>query len=652
MIGKISTLLFTILIGFNILWVPSRTLAATEMTTGSLTGVGATVTEALTSETLQEFLDGFIQEKMTEYHVPGAAIVVVKDGEVLYSEGYGYQDVEHKVAVDPDRTIFQVASVSKIFTISGVLQLEEQGLLDLDRDVNEYLKNFQIENDFEEPVRVRHLLTHTDGFETRDLGTFVLDPADLASLEDVLKKDLKSPVQIPGSRIAYGGYGAALAGYLLSQVAEKPFEDYMDENIFQHLDMKNSTFHQILPQEVRENVALVYQYEESDGEFVPSQILYVNTAPTGALSTTPEDMGKFIITLLNRGRFHGAQILHEETVETMFQRQYSPHPSLPGVTYGFMESLYNGQTALIRDGSGVGIRSQIFLLPEQRLGYFYVQNSRGDALADALRDAFLDEFYPAEDTGADPGSGYVSGDLKRYEGIYRPAQTARHTLVKVEALAMNDLKVTANKVGGLTVEAMGEGDVYGSFPEESNWVETEPLLFRGADVERYMAFQENETGEIIGLASAAGYHGAFVKIPWFESSRFLLCLLICYLIAFFVIIVVNVINRRKSGILMRFAGIVSLLYLIGIIGVLYTLFIKRVAGFPAFAFGVSLPAKVMLTVLIAAAVLGAVYGILLIIKWITGRIETSGKVAGLITAIVFLGIASWLHYWNLLGYRF
>jgi CubicO group peptidase (beta-lactamase class C family) len=429
---------------FHILWIPSLTQVTAAAAVGSQVSVKAPEPAAL-----QEFLDGFIQAKMVEYYVPGAAIVVVKDGAVLYSGGYGYQDVENKVPVDPGRTIFRVASVSKLFTISGVLQLEEQGLLDLDRDVNEYLKNLRIENDFEEPVRIRHLLAHTDGFETRDLGTFVLNSADLAPLEDVLKKELKSPVQVPGSTITYGGYGTALAGYLLSQVAGKPFEDYMGENIFEPLEMKNSTFQQILSLDVRENVASVYQYEENSGKFVPAQFLYVNTAPTGALSTTPEDMGKFIITLLNRGQFHGARILQEKTVEKMFQRQYSPHPALPGVTFGFMESQYNGQTALLRDGSGVGIRSQIFLLPEQGVGYFYVQNSRGDELADALRDAFLDTFYPTVPGQATPSapaapasaaapSSYASGDLKRYEGIYRPAQTARHTLVKVEENSKNN----------------------------------------------------------------------------------------------------------------------------------------------------------------------------------------------------------------------
>lgn len=177
------------------------------------------------SEEFERFCDEFFSTQMPEYHVPGAAIVIVKDGKVCFSKGYGYADIEKKIPVEPQKTIFRVASVSKIFTIAGVLQLEESGLIDINQDVNKYLKDFKVENNYEEPIRIKYLLTHTDGFETRDLGTFVQEAADLLHLENILKNDLNSPVQAPGSRITYGGYGTALAGYLISQVKNESFEE-------------------------------------------------------------------------------------------------------------------------------------------------------------------------------------------------------------------------------------------------------------------------------------------------------------------------------------------------------------------------------------------------------------------------------------------
>ncbi len=600
---------------------------------------------------LSEFLDNFFSEKMSEYHIPGAAIVIIQDGKPLISRGYGYANIEKKIPVDPKTTVFRVASVSKIFTITGVLQLAEQGRIDVNNDVNQYLNAFQVDNPYQEPLRIKYLLTHTDGFETRDLGTFVQSPDELLPLETVLKNDLDAPVQEPGSMITYGGYGTALAGHLISQVTHAPFEETIHDNIFTPLDMENSTFYQVLPESMQENIAGIYNFDDAAGQFVPTQFLYVSTAPTGALSTTAEDMGKFLIALLNRGQSGGKRILREETVETMLTRQYSPHPSLPGITYGFMEFFRNGQTGLIRDGSGVGIRSQIFLLPEQNLAYFFVQNTRGDEMADAFNEVFLDEFFPAAENL--PEQQTTPADLKRFEGIYRPAQTAENTLVKAEALAMGDLKVTAAEDGRLIVNVMGESDVYGGFPNESAWAETEPLLFRRVDTERYLAFQENESHQITSLTSGSGYHGAFVKIPWFESNRVQLSLLAAYIALFLATVIVNGVKFIKGERHpLQLSGLVALLFLIGIAGLLYALFLKRVAGFPAFAFGVSPLAKIMLTLLICASVLSVGYLFLLIRYLPISSVRLSDKIFYAVVTIAFAGTVLWLNYWNLLGYKY
>ncbi|MEA4849000.1 MAG: serine hydrolase domain-containing protein [Clostridiaceae bacterium] len=605
------------------------------------------------SEEFERFCDDFFSAKMSEYHVPGAAVVIVKDGKAFFSKGYGYANIEKKIPVEPQKTIFRVASVSKIFTITGILQLEESGLIDINNDVNSYLTNFQVENNYDEPIRIKYLLTHTDGFETRDLGTFVQDTADLLPLESILKNDLNGPVQTPGSKITYGGYGTALAGYLISQVKNESFEEYMNNKIFHPLNMTNSTFQQDLPDNLKENIATVYNFKEDTNKFIPTQFLYVNTAPTGALSTTPEDMGKFLIALLGGGQYGGNTILQEDTVEKMFNRQYTVHPSLPGVTYGFMESLCNGQKGLVRDGSGVGIRSQIFLLPEHNIGYFYVQNTRGDEMVEEFNDAFMDRFFPDSDKEIKPEKAMDINKLARYEGIYRPSQTARHTLVKMEALAMGDLEIKADENRELIITVLGEQEIYGGFPKVSKWVAIEPLLFRRIDAERYMAFQENEEGQIINVTSGSGYHGSFVKIPRHESNRTQLYLLISYITVFLGAVIVSLIKFAKGQRnQLQISGILSLLFIVGIFGALYSLFIKRVAGFPAFAFGVSLPAKLMLTLLAVISVLSIGFLILLIKNWRAGKMKLFDKIFYSIVMMSFIGMVFWLHYWNLLGYKY
>ena len=118
-----------------------------------------------TAQTLESFLDSFLVVQMDTQHIPGLVISVVKGGDILLKKGYGFADLETKRPMSPDKTIVRIASISKVFTATAVMQLVEQGKLGLDDDVNQHLKDFQLDASFPEPVRVKHLLTHTGGFD-------------------------------------------------------------------------------------------------------------------------------------------------------------------------------------------------------------------------------------------------------------------------------------------------------------------------------------------------------------------------------------------------------------------------------------------------------------------------------------------------------
>lgn len=204
---------------------------------------GVTTPGSMNRDDIEEFLDTALPRQMEDEHIAGAA--VARDGALLTARGYGYADVEQKQSVVADQTIFLTGSTGKLFTWTAVMQLVEQGKLDLDADVNTYL-DFQIPATYPAPIRLKHLMSHSAGFEDRAF-IFARDPGELLPLGPYLARNTPTRVRPPGVLSAYSNYGAALAGYIVECVAQKPFAHYMAEHIFAPLQMRHSSFEQPLP---------------------------------------------------------------------------------------------------------------------------------------------------------------------------------------------------------------------------------------------------------------------------------------------------------------------------------------------------------------------------------------------------------------------
>ncbi len=172
----------------------------------------------------EAFFDGILPGQLEQYRIPGVTVSVVKDGELIFAKGYGYADIEQRKPVVADRTMFHIGSITKLFTWTAVMQLVEQGRLDLHADVNTYLKDLQIPPTFPKPITLAHLLTHTPGFEDNFSTLFVFTPDALLPLRDYLIRDLPERVYPPGEIIASSNYGTALAGYMIEQVSGMPYE--------------------------------------------------------------------------------------------------------------------------------------------------------------------------------------------------------------------------------------------------------------------------------------------------------------------------------------------------------------------------------------------------------------------------------------------
>ena len=204
-------------------------------------------THEMTAADVESFMDGIVPLQLKQSDIAGATVSVVKDGKLLFAKGYGYADVQNKKPVSAQETLFRPGSISKLFTWTAIMQLYEQGKLDLDRDINDYL-DFKIPDAFGKPITLKNVLTHTPGFEEQIKDLFTTDQT-APNLGQYLKTHIPGRIYPPGTVPAYSNYATAIAGYIVERVSGRPFEQYVAENIMQPLKMTHSTFSQPLRSE-------------------------------------------------------------------------------------------------------------------------------------------------------------------------------------------------------------------------------------------------------------------------------------------------------------------------------------------------------------------------------------------------------------------
>lgn len=594
----------------------------------------------------EAFVDGIMQAHIKANHIAGITFSYVKDGEIFLAEGYGYADVKKKKPVKADQTMFRPGSISKLFTWTAVMQLYEQGKLDLDANINTYLKEFKIPDTFEQPITLKYLMTHTPGFEEMINYMGVKDAEDLWSLKKYVSTNIPDRVMPPGKLTAYSNYGTALAGYIVEAVSDMPFEEYIEKNIFEPLDMDISTFRQPLPPSLEEYISNGYTYKQ--GVFNAEMFELINgAAPAGALSSCAADMANFMIAHLQYGRFGANRILKEETAKLMQSLLFTNHPEVSGNAHGFWELYANGLRTIGHGGDTIWFHSQLVLIPEKNEGFFVSYNSvgGGGSPRQDLTHAIFDRYYPAEVSEPKPLTDSQER-IRQCTGSYRPTRVVYSTWAKLGALMMN-YKVSATENGNLL--AVGK-----------QWFEIKPYIFQEIGGENKIVFKgENERNITTMLVDSIPYF-AFVKVPWFETPGFSYALLgIC---GFFFLttliwpfrVISGKLCRRKreevanapiSGRLV--AAVFSILYLIFFIGLLMT-----AQNEMALIFGVPPSLKILLAFPLIAAVL-TLFGIFFsVIAWMKKYWNCCARMHYTLVVLASIATLWFLNYWNLLGYKF
>jgi len=467
----------------------------------------------LTKADFETFLDALIPSQLRNRNIAGAVVSVVKDGQVLFQKGYGYADVEKKKPVLSDETLFRPGSISKLFTATAVMQLVEQGKLDLDRDVNDYL-DFPIPKTYPAPITLRQLLTHTGGFEETLKNLFVVHASDIKPLRTYLLNEMPARIFAPGKIPSYSNYGFTLAGYIVERVSGEKFERYIGNHILKPLGMNHSTFDQPLPLDLAPQMSKGYLSASKE----PRDFEFVQVAPAGALSTTAADMTRFMLAFLQDGAVDGVSILKPETVRQMETRQFEFHPMLAGLGITFMEYLIDPVRIIAHGGDTVYFHSDMILVPDAHLGYFLSYNSLGKNVGGGRGEVWqslVDRYFPgATQPKADLDSDMAKSDGRAVSGLYEGTRRAETTFLRMLSL-VDQFSVSSDKEGVLQVEGMKNQS-----GELKRWRAIAPLIYREIDGLERIGFRRDASGAVSEmLPFPAIYEGQ--RVPWYKGKIFI-----------------------------------------------------------------------------------------------------------------------------------
>jgi len=462
---------------------------------------------------LNTWINSQFTSGLDSFNIAGATFVLMQGDSVLHVNGYGLANIEANMAVNSGTSIFGVASISKTFVATAVMQLVEEGKLELDWDVNRYLTSFQLEYHFNDSITIEHLLTHTSGLEDRNIGTSVRKEEDVIPLDHYLKKQIAQQIRPAGVAITYSNHGYALLGLIVEEVSGLPFHEYVRQEILNPLQMNASGFKR--QAKLKENY--VTSYLQKGDQLIPYQANFQLYYPAASLSTTASDMGNYISMFLNNGHFKGNQVLDSTTVAHMHQTAFKHYEkSNIGRLLGFNESFWNGKRLVKHNGGLQGFASELILVPEINIGFFLCVNSSN--ISDSRSRAFMEQFsykllsrlmpesmVKDEKAKGLPAIGSVNEPLEKFTGKYRWTRHAYTTFDKLSILLF-----------GYEIEVVSQDSTLKIVQWNDKLVPISDLTFHSS-FDKYVAFGKDTKGEI-AYFFVDDY--SYNKLKWYEPIEF------------------------------------------------------------------------------------------------------------------------------------
>jgi len=484
---------------------------------------------------VQHWSDAYFEAAMARSKVPGAVMVVVDHGKVVFIKGYGVTTPVGGRPIDPNTTFFRLGSITKVLTAITATQLIEEGKIDPSADVNRYLKRIQVPANYPQPVTINELFAHEGGFGADLRGVDAPTEAQANISGHEMQRLLVPRVRPPGRYIAYDNNGWGVLGLTLADATGEPYARLVRERVFQPLGMTHAVIgapDADLPNLIGEH----YIMPNGAARLIDHSFLKPMEQGAGDGSATGADMARLMIALLQGGQFDGKRVLSPAGYQSLTNFDaHRLHPMLPGYGRALYEDRPGGHFAIKHDGGMPGSATSMELFPREQIGVFFAINARpynpfdGETLAGLVRgirmflfepkpkvsmddyqtfrtldDAFAAQFLapaPAEVINTQGVKTLTDADLKALAGTYLPTSAPFASFV-------GNLQVAA--IEGLHVAPAGHGAINVS---GRVFQQIHPDLFENAASKDRYAFHSDPTGDFIGPAAL----WIARKVQWYET---------------------------------------------------------------------------------------------------------------------------------------
>lgn len=436
---------------------------------------------AAESSILNGVIDPIVLGYLKDSGAPGAGVVVVHQGRVVFLKGYGEADREARRPSGAD-TVWPIASITKVLTAIGVMQQVEHGRMRLDADIGRYLGGLKIPAAYGRPIIVADALRHTSGLDELP-GRRIEHPPGDAKLTQFLDGKLVR-YRAPGETPSYSSYGMAVAGAALEEVTGQPYADYVRRSVFGPLGLSASRV-MVRAADAR-GVAAPYELE--DGRAARIAYEWYATPQTSSAAMSLRDLSRLLLDLTAQR----PRLLSRDSLNQMMDQQSGAHAQIPGWGYGFQLDRVNGRRVAEHGGDIGGFASLLSILPDERFAIFVVSHGEGSNMRFKLRDAVVGALFPAPPVRLPPT---VRADLSPYLGKFR-ASTQCHSC-KTPTPAP-EFEVEPDGKGGLRLWG-------------TNWTPIGPDLFADPLTGRKIVFLRDSAGAVTTVAGASWRVGERVK---------------------------------------------------------------------------------------------------------------------------------------------